>query len=216
MITERHRALWEGYQAVKVTYDLVASDRRHCQRLLKERLERHASGVPAENDEDGFLIRSLVRTYFSEIEGLSGALRDALLQFAVNGTYSLTVPEQVVLREEVYVLRGSKIETQRRNNKFLDNLQFRVNLFYKAFGVEAAIDTSDARWNSFRRSVEIRNEITHPKNLEQYRLPPEAGEDLKCAIGWFTQEISKVFGSCLAVLESAIPGQEEGAEWNRA
>lgn len=78
---------------------------------------------------------------------------------------------------------------------------FTTRCVEKGFGLSVTLDTSDHTWDSFKKAIEIRNRITHPKGYQEFEVSREEA-DLAVDVGhWFTAFVSDWFGKFISTAE---------------
>ena len=182
---------------------IVAEDTKAIKHLLRRSTET-AEPLTDHPDEFSFLVRSLVRTFFAEIEAISFSLKEAALYLHKQGHLKLSLGEQILLEEVNYSLAKGKVKERPYFNPFLESLQLRYRIFLRAFGVEDDLQVGDHRWVSFKKTLALRDAITHPKDIEEFVPSKQAMKHLISAIAWFGDQRVRLSDKCLAVLGEPV------------
>lgn len=211
MVTERHRALLAAYGRLRELSPVAAEDTRAINGMLRRVSQKTGEPLTEHPDEFSFFVRSLVRTFFAEVEAISYSMRMAALDLHRQGYLDLSLGEQLLLAEVSYTLEKGKVRELPRFNSFLDNLRLRYRIFLRAFGIEQDLQVDDHRWSSFKMASAIRDAITHPKDIEEFEPSNEAMKHLGQAIAWFGDQRVRLMDGCLTVLGEPVgivPGDQ--------
>lgn len=134
--------------------------------------------------------RALIRSFFACVEGTVFIIKQLALETEKRGWY--TAAELAILREESYALnsRGDACV----QSKFLrtdENVIFALHMLNRTAPVKvAALDTNNDGWHAFKRSLQVRHRVTHPKRLQEFRISDEELQQLGRAILWFQKAIT--------------------------
>lgn len=144
-----------------------------------------------------FSHRTLVRTYFSLVEGLAFQLRQVTLASLEPYPGKLTTAEISLLREERYTL-NKKGEPEPGDNyqRVLPNLLFTIQCYLKNHGATFSPVLSDNGWRCMQNSVDIRNRITHPKSVVDLSLSEDDLNSLVEASRWWKKTLFEMFNAC--------------------
>jgi hypothetical protein len=139
--------------------------------------------------------RNLVRTAFSAVEGLAWVFREHVMD-AAEGTYGLEPDEQHALAEMAYsVSDQGKVYGQQRFIPLLSMIRLIARIGERVTaepGPPATIDFSGSDWDNFRKSLNIRNRITHPKSRNDLVLTDDDIATSQAALFWFLDATSAV------------------------
>lgn len=154
-------------------------------------LKEAMKGVNAGSSDFGK--RVLFRSFFSFVELISFRLRYLLLAGFKDGIYKLS-PEEVLILQEQTAELNDKGAVQIRNRFFTFEvyLRFTLNAYVKHFNVKEAPSFGDVGWEAFKRSVVIRNLLTHPRTIQHLFVSEEELKDLNTAINWYVETIVKL------------------------
>lgn len=143
-----------------------------------------------------YLARSLVRSQFALIEGVTEKMRDVALASCDDG-------EVVFTNDEKDILSGRKgVSDNGRNlrngrSSFLGILTFTMGNYGKVHGViDYWLDKNNSGWDDFRAALDYRDLITHPKSLEQFELNMEEWDRISRGLGWFDGQLIGLFKEC--------------------
>lgn len=144
-----------------------------------------------------FADRTLVRTFFSLVEGLTFQLRQVTLSTLEPHHGRLTTAELSLLREERYFL-NKKGETESGENyqRVLPNLLFTIRCYPKNHGASFTPDISHHGWHAMQHAVAVRNQITHPKSVADLTLTAQDLQHLVDASKWWTKTIFAMLDAC--------------------
>lgn len=139
--------------------------------------------------------RALIRTLFAAIEGFAWAFREHVRSAAQ--TVGVLTPEQEMALSEVsyHVSEQGKVSTQPRFLSMPAAIRLTSNI---AMTLDPQIgirfDTSD--WDGFRRAMEIRNRLTHPKEKADLVIDAADVSASLAAFHWLLE-------LCVRAMESA-------------
>jgi hypothetical protein len=145
---------------------------------------------------DRFWYRMFVRSFFAHIEGLIYKLQIQALNWnEANNLNRLTNAEKAVIKQENYALnKKGKINKHNSFNSIDRNLRFTIRILKKVYNVRYILELdSDNRWNDFKKSIQMRNNITHPKNEKDLILSEADIDTLLNARKWFLENFKKLF-----------------------
>jgi hypothetical protein len=139
----------------------------------------------ARAERTAFARRAAFRSVFASIEGLVYLLKDQVLALFPGKRGDYSVAEVALLREETYALgRHGEAQVQRRFLRLEENLQFAWRMYFRGLPIKPDLNFADQGWVSFKRCLQIRNRITHPKSREDMQVSDEELEDLSEMHAW--------------------------------
>jgi hypothetical protein len=141
-------------------YLILKSDVDQC----KEKLSDEYTGV---------WDRVYTKAIFSMVEGISFRIRQYIVSAVDAGIYSLDATSVNFLSESTYKIDSSgKIKEKDEYLVFFPGFKFTFKSFGKCLGMESFVETAfgDIGFNNFKKSVEIRNRLTHPKRTQEMRV----------------------------------------------
>jgi len=143
-----------------------------------------------------YLRRAFFRQFFVWVEFQVHHIKQMVLIFH-NTTLPVLSPEALaVLREEQPQLDQNGVLTTRP--KFLPlsrNLRFAFKVFANTFQSSYELDVSGTGWQAFRRAVDIRNRLTHPKVDATLTITDEEIVDADVAYEWMKKTVIDLFDS---------------------
>lgn len=143
-----------------------------------------------------YLRRAFLRQFFVWVEFQVHHIKQMVLIFH-NTTLPVLSPEALaVLREEQPQLDQNGVLTTRP--KFLPlsrNLRFAFKVFANTFQSSYELDVSGTGWQAFRRAVDIRNRLTHPKVDATLTITDEEIVDADVAYEWMKKAVIGLFDS---------------------
>lgn len=160
---------------LKKIYYLLAAD--------VEEARRYGQSNPSD-----FARRTLARTYFALIEGLSFQFRQVALRCGESAPGLLTHEEMTLLRQQKYKLNAKgEPEASPDFQRLLPNMLFSMKCYAKAFGAEFEPDTANHGFGALRDFVAFRNGLEHPK-AEADLLPTDVRlrQSIEAATWWKT------------------------------
>lgn len=127
---------------------------------------------------DGFSRRTYIRTVFSLVEGTSHLLMTSALRFDE-------------LRENSALTSGDLDFLVGKSKKTMcDTFKRAVKVHAKARNMELQISFGGQGWEQFRKALDLRNQITHPKSLETLNTTLDDLKVVEEAMDFFRQVIA--------------------------
>jgi hypothetical protein len=184
-------AAWVG-----TVHDLLMRDTLLCLQEWKAHKDRAVEGAflfeDGELDRFQFWFRALVRSFATQVEGTCYYLRKASADAFDRGRLpSLPAELRPKLLEEDPNTPGRK-----RYNSFLENVELGFEWFAAAFGKSFKLPKGDHRWGNFRQLVECRNQITHPKSLQDFAATAHQILPAQQGMLWFSDSFKELVVSC--------------------
>jgi len=141
----------------------------------------------AVKDKNQFWRRMYVRSFFAHVEGVAYRLKQLSLSAAKSFHIELTQNEISRINEESYELTdNAQIERKLIFSSIDKNIKFTFRVAQKAHGTKLDLNLgSDKRWVYFKKSINIRNKITHPKNSDDLIISDKELMNLLNAVQWF-------------------------------
>jgi len=138
-----------------------------------------------EKDDRQYNRRNLVRVFFAVVEGIVSWIKGEALSFVKFGNTQWTPDVLAMLREEEYGIRqNGKAFTRQKFIPTEVNLRFIIDLL-AGIGPTPGPEISGVGWQAFKRCVEIRNRITHPKITGALLVNDDEIACTKTAMDWF-------------------------------
>jgi hypothetical protein len=133
-----------------------------------------------------FWLRSLVRTMFAMVEGVTFRMKQIALQSFQLGCAEFSLPELAILREESYELKeNGEPRAQTKFLKFNSNLRFTFKTYAKALHCNYVLDLNDEGWSSLNKAVKVRNRLTHPKAINDLEITADNYIHIQRGLLWF-------------------------------
>lgn len=135
------------------------------------------------DNQNQYLRRTAVRTNLAMVEGLTNCLNQLLLVSYQQGQITLTENEIENITEQKTKKNGGV------RPFFLslgDKIQKSFALFSKKIGgSEFLFDTTSSEWRLLESSIQIRNQIMHPKRIEDFSISDDQIKIITQAPTWF-------------------------------
>ncbi len=162
-------------------------------KILAEDVEE--SRAYGEQNPTPFAHRTLLRTHFALIEGMTYRFRQVALAAAKYGIFNPA--EIALLREESYHLNDkSQVETRDNWLRLLPSIIFSMRYYARVHGAPFEPDTGDNGWASMRKYKKLRDRLTHPKSSADLELSGSELEIATKAATWFkatVQDLLKAY-----------------------
>lgn len=171
------------------------------------------------NPRDEFLRRTLVRTIFAEIEGLTAAAIDWARYYAHESSVHAgryTRAEQLILRGSVTARVNDKGIAEMEREEYLDTkaaFRFALNLTGRGADPLPEIDTSRGGWGAIVSGLKVRNRLMHPKSATDVNVGPEELAEVQRGRAWFVD----TYKARQAALSSTLARRvaKEFGDWAR-
>ena len=136
----------------------------------------------------------LDREIFSTLFQLTSS--DALSAPMLSYESRLTPEEKIILEEiAIEVSPSGNLERKSRFMNFEKSLRFTVKSFLKVIGSNFDPNYANYRWGSLKRTVQVRNRLTHPKKPEDLQITEKELKDADEAVNWFAELIRDLLDS---------------------
>ena len=167
---------------------------------ISDDLERSEKELLA--NDNSYSRRNYIRALFAAIELSVFVLKQTFLVAASSCPGKLTFAELALLREETFDLENTgKVRTQKKFLKIADNLRFTIRCVEKGFGLSLNFNPGDRNWDDFKKTMEIRNRITHPKGHKDFDVSRQEAE-LAVRVGhWFAEFLKDWFHQFIATVK---------------
>jgi hypothetical protein len=186
-------------QFLRGTVRILKEDTDRCQERYHEAFRAWAIDKQARETYKllQFELRQLIRTFFAEADGTIYAARQVLLWAHDRKELLLLIPELALLREESYRFnrRSKKAESRPAFNSTIDSLLLTFSLLPGLRSSGFVLNLSDHGWECFQKLLEVRNNITHPKQLTHLAVDAEViTQILPAARSWYYRALAMAVG----------------------
>jgi hypothetical protein len=139
-----------------------------------------------DDDKSGYWSRSLIKTVVSFYEAQVYTLKNELIDFCCENNISISPDVLMFLKNLKYVIKdnGNIKEkyfqtTLKTEIKFIFNEICNLQNFKLKFGYD------DVRWAQLLKTIEVRNRLTHPKELSEQTVTDSEIKDCVVSLVWF-------------------------------
>jgi hypothetical protein len=150
-----------------------------------------AAGIALDQSDTPYHRRAYVRAVFAWLEGDIFQWRFLALyrHDNIKPTFS-NEAELFLLREKRYSLdkRGKPKEYNEFLSPFAESMRFSFEMFTYALEVSYQLDVGNHGWEALQWSVDIRNKITHPKNIGDLEITDSQLEQVRKAVVWYREQ----------------------------
>lgn len=136
----------------------------------------------------GFWDRTYTKTVFSMVEGVTFRIRQYMIAGVDCEMFSLDYPTLSFLSESTYKLDSKgRLKQKEEFMSFLPGFKFTFESFGKCLGMEEFVASAFSHngFSEFRKSVAVRNRLTHPKDCREIMVNGKEIEQIKIAEEWF-------------------------------
>jgi len=132
--------------------------------------------------------RIFIRSLFAYIEGTCYRLKQDVKLFK-----KPSPKEDSFISEKTYALdeKGS-IKERDFYLRPEGNLRFAFRIYAECFGSDFKLKTDGNGWDAYKRALVIRNRITHPKKIEDLKIPDGEWTCIANARTWFDDEYKRL------------------------
>lgn len=142
-------------------------------------------------EADASHARNLVRALFAYIEGALFVMKTDALFVAEDNGVDLSFPEHALAFEQRFELNDRGEMAQRSAHIPLErNIRFALNLYAKAVRAASPVDTNSDWWRALRRSIGLRDRLTHPRHPADLDIGPAEIIDAVAAKIGFMESLS--------------------------
>jgi len=160
-------------------YDILGADVERCIEGLRQELDNHGR-------LDDFWTRAEIRAFFAMVEATTHELRRIVCEAAERGLVELTVAERGALSDVAYDLNDRAVPSSKpRFIPIERHLRFVYRLYSRIFETETELPIGDSGWEAFKKTLAIRNRITHPKDPASLEVTVDEFEILNRATAWY-------------------------------
>ena len=149
-------------------------------------------GAKEDNDEESQRARrNAARAMFALIDGVTyGMKRVAYETDQGLGLNAFSPAESAALQERtVRLTESGEVKTVPLRPGVVPNIRFAFNAFARVFRSGLALDTHGEDWRRFKRTIQIRHRLTHPKGTPQLSVTVEELAELVQVTGWFNRTV---------------------------
>lgn len=137
--------------------------------------------------------RSFVRAFIALVEFDTYNRKQRVLYLQDHGHGKFRTAELVLLREiQPEIDDTGKVKEKKKYLRLIDNYRFAIRMFCKATGIEFELPTNNDGWTAFKDTVDLRNRITHPKNISEVEISDEQFQRAVTAYKWFMDNYSAI------------------------
>lgn len=140
-----------------------------------------------QESEDQCWRRMVVRTALSIVESVCFRMKLLAINVGILKGIEFSKREKAFLYEEKEIKRkDDSIEKRKFYPESKENLKFVFKIIARMFGTKFEIKEEDVGWRSYVKAIEIRNRITHPKNIEDLNVSIKDYDTAGEAFRWFS------------------------------
>lgn len=149
-------------------------------------------GAAEDNDKESQRARrNAARAMFALIDGVTYGMKRLAYETDQGwGLNTFSPAESAALQERAYRLTESgEVKTIPLRPGVVPNIRFAFNAFARVFRSGLALDTYGEDWSRFKRTIQIRHRLTHPKGAPQLSVTVEELAELVQVTGWFDRTV---------------------------
>lgn len=152
--------------------------------------------------------RDFVRATFAAIEGWLWDFRQNA-QSVLGDVRNFTLAEQAAFAETSHAISSNgKLIEQPRYYSMTTMFRFIIRLAEEEFG-NPLVDFGSNEWQAFNEAIEVRNRITHPKDVNDFNLSENDIETVHVSMFWLMATIERVLASLNIVLANHVQTMRE-------
>jgi hypothetical protein len=147
---------------------------------------------PPGTDDDAtpqFWRRTYIRTLFAMIEGATWLHKQYALRLHEHGRVEFTTGELALLRDVQFDFQNGKVREQPRFLNVADNFRFGFYALNNVMKSGHVLDVTGEPWERFKKAIEIRNRITHPKSTADILVTRDEHVEMLAVGAWTIAEL---------------------------
>ncbi|MGI3060634.1 hypothetical protein [Vibrio alginolyticus] len=135
------------------------------------------------------LENAYIRTFFSTVDGFMYAFRqEAMANKDFEKLFDLA--EQAKLKERKFDKLRQVIRKEPNHLRFKESVKFSCKCLAKSRGIDhKTLSFFGVGWDNFLEANEIRDQLTHPKRIEDLTLDVKSFEVVIKAKAWFKEQV---------------------------
>jgi hypothetical protein len=193
-------SLWKACVELRDLQVILGDDLPIIGRIEKDDSNRHC------------LRRAAVRAVFALIEGVVHRMKHLAYETHVYEDAQLPRADVALLLEESYELNEKGAVIIKQNFLQIEkNIKFAFAAVARAYGITYQLNVGGIGWDSFKKTLKVRNRLTHPKNAQELIVSDEEIEDMKRTYAWFLNSFKGLLDEVAASLNSRAQALEDFA-----
>lgn len=147
--------------------------------------------------------RLIVRSTFAFIEAVVFSIKAIAAQNEVGGPVSTA--DKLIAAEATYELsEKGELIVRPMKLRLAPNVRYAFRLFKNCYEVPTDLDVTGEGWQSFLRSIKVRDRITHPKGIDDISISDEELMDVAESLSWFRENVSGLMEEGVRSMHSRI------------
>ncbi len=189
--------LQQSFQEISKLNHILGKDTMRSFSAMKDVVLRFDAGEKSKSlgGDACFLIKTTIRAFLGQVDGLGYALRRAVLSSAEDAGLVLTQKERAKLSEKRYDSKTNTLTDKRALLNTPESIKVGFEYFPRLVGTTFNLDTSGDGWRGFKRLVRVRNGFTHPKTIEDLSVT-NSGQALQPTLAWFSSQAQNLVIEC--------------------
>lgn len=143
-----------------------------------------------------FWARAFCRAFFTFVDAITYRLKLVILAAEEDQLISLKLSEYAFLNETSYSINNKGIiKESKKYIPFINNFNFVLKTFFRSFQIEDKLNEELQKqgYHSFLVSIELRNRLTHPKNVYDLSLNEQEKKHMIDAWEWYEGLVNIIF-----------------------
>jgi hypothetical protein len=175
----------------------AVSDLKATFSLLKGDLD--AAVALGKRDDTQFARRTLIRTLFAFVEGLTNQLSSVAAASATMTSGILSSEELAALREESYEVDDEgRVRTRATQIAIRRRVRLALRCYPRIHGSTFTADFGGVGWEQFQGALRIRNRLTHPRTERDLSVSDADMSTVGAASGWYQDTVLTLLTACQA------------------
>ncbi|MEX1014365.1 MAG: hypothetical protein WDZ80_04360 [Candidatus Paceibacterota bacterium] len=138
--------------------------------------------------------RFYFRIAFSTIEASLSLIRKLLLEFHSNNEIKLKPAQLVLLNEKIFDVKDNgEIYEKPFFISFKRNIKFTFRLCTDVLNLNFKVDYKEPGWQDLVKSNSLRNDITHPRKIDDLEISETQTSTLTNGIMWYMNNHQNLF-----------------------
>jgi len=192
-LDSRHYAI--GTRLPMTGRSLAVNELKSTYTTLKEDVDAAVAFRKAKDTQ--FARRTLVRTLFAFIEGLTNQLSSVAAASAPTEAGIFTFEEIAALREQSYdVNEQGEVETRAARIALKRRIRLAFRCYPRIHGASFSPDFGGQGWSRLQEAIRIRDRLTHPKRDADLSVSDSDLGSVDAASAWYQDAILGLLKAC--------------------
>lgn len=150
-----------------------------------------------QSNKSDFAHRTMFRTHFAFIEGMTFQLKQVALSFDAEHSGVFSSEEISMLKDESYSLnKKGEIKSKENFQRLLPTLLFAIKCYTRIHGAAFTPNIGHHGWEALGKYLNLRNQLMHPKSARDLEINSDKARIAIDAAAWFKATLQDMFNAC--------------------